>query len=395
MKFRKKMTVAMVAASGLIFSSTPAFANQINGSGATFAQPLIDVCKVEFTKDTGYTVNYTAGGSGKGRTDFANNLVDFAASDAVYTSGFPAHLEYAPVYAAPIAIFYNLPTVKEPINLSPETVAQIFGGEITKWNDPRIIEENQKVTIKTPVYKTKKEVVTVGGKKVTKTVPVLDKNGKPTVLRTITKTVDIKLPNTPITVYYRTDSSGTSEQFGKFLQGANAGENAGVWPKTASGTFANSTPQNISNFFNFQGASGSALVAAGVKGKVGGIGYGEVSWATDNKLPVANIKNAAGEFVAPTAAGTSAFLGGGTIQANGSVVTDYKKPITGAYSIGTASYGLVYPASAKKDPEKQKIVAAWHTYLLEQCAKKFPEKGYAQITGPLYDKAKEQIAKIK
>jgi len=203
------MAVAVLATSGLILSSAPAFAGAINGSGATFAQPLIDVCKVEFTKDTGHTVNYTAGGSGKGRTDFTNNLVDFAASDAVYTSGFPAHLEYAPVYAAPIAIFYNLPTVKQPINLSAETVAQIFGGEITKWNDPRIIEENQNVTIKTPVYKTKKEVVTVGGKKVTKTVPVLDKNGKPTVLRTITKTVNIPLPNTAITVYYRTDSSGT------------------------------------------------------------------------------------------------------------------------------------------------------------------------------------------
>jgi phosphate transport system substrate-binding protein len=395
MKFGNKLAVVALATSGLIISSTPAFANQINGSGATFAQPLIDVCKVEFTKDTGYTINYTAGGSGKGRTDFANNLVDFAASDAVYTSGFPAHLEYAPVYAAPIAIFYNLPTVKETIHLSPATLAQIFGGEITKWNDPQIVEENQKVTVKTPVYKTKKEVVTVGGKKVTKTVPALDKNGKPTVLKTITKTVDIQLPNTPITVYYRTDSSGTSEQFGKFLQGANAGANSGLWPKTASGTFANSTPTNISNFFNFQGASGSALVAAGVKGKVGGIGYGELSWATDNKLPTADIKNAAGEFVPPSAAGTSAFLGGGTIQANGSVVTDYKKEITGAYPIGTASYGLVYPASAKKDPEKQKIVAAWHTYLLEQCPKKFPEKGYAQITGPLYDKAKEQIAKIK
>ena len=313
----------------------------------------------------------------------------------LYTSGFPAHLEYAPVYAAPIAIFYNLPTVKEVINLSAETLAQIFSGEITKWNDPRIIEENQKVTIKTPVYRTKKEVVTVGGKKVTKTVPALNKNGKPKVIRTITRTVDIALPNTPITVYYRTDSSGTSEQFGKFLRGANAGENAGLWPKTASGTFSNMTPNNIANSFNFQGASGSALVAAGVKGKVGAIGYGEVSWATDNKLPSANIKNAAGEFVAPTAAGTSAFLGGGTILANGSVVTDYKKPITGAYSLGTASYGLVYPESAKKNAEKQKIVAAWHTYLLEQCPKKFPEKGYAQITGPLYDKAKAQIAKIK
>ena len=335
MKFRKKIAVAALATSALILTSVPAHAGSINGSGATFAQPLIDVCKVEFTKDTGHTVNYTAGGSGKGRTDFANNLVDFAASDAVYTSGFPAHLEYAPVYAAPIAIFYNLPTVKEPINISPETLAQIFGGEITKWNDPRIVEENQNVTIKTPIYKTKKEVVTVGGKKVTKTVPVLDKNGKPTVLRVNSKTVNINLPNQAITVYYRTDSSGTSEQFGKFLQGANAGKNAGVWPKTASGTFANSTPNNIANSFNFQGASGSALVAAGVKGKVGGIGYGELSWATDNKLPVASIKNAAGEFVAPSSAGTSAFLGGGTIQENGGLVADYEKSITGAYPIFT------------------------------------------------------------
>ena len=395
MKFRKKLAVAALATTGLILTSVPAYAGSINGSGATFAQPLIDVCKVEFTKDTGHTINYTAGGSGKGRTDFTNNLVDFAASDAVYTSGFPAHLEYAPVYAAPIAIFYNLPTVKEPINIGAETLAQIFGGEITKWNDPRIVEENQNVTIKTPVYKTKKEVVTVGGKKITKTVPALDKNGKPTVLRVNSKTVNITLPNQAITVYYRTDSSGTSEQFGKFLQGANAVKNPGVWPKTASGTFANSTPSNIANSFNFQGASGSALVAAGVKGKVGGIGYGEVSWATDNKLPVASIKNAAGEFVAPTSAGTSAFLGGGTIQANGGLVADYVKAITGAYPIGTASYGLVYPESAKKDAEKQKIVAAWHTYLLEECPKKFPEKGYVQITGPLYDKAKAQIAKIK
>ncbi len=85
MKLGKKVAIVAIAASSLIISSSPAFAGQINGSGATFAQPLIDVCKVEFTKDTGHTVNYTGGGSGKGRTDFTNNLVDFAASDAVYT----------------------------------------------------------------------------------------------------------------------------------------------------------------------------------------------------------------------------------------------------------------------------------------------------------------------
>ena len=394
MKLGKKAVVVAITASSLMISSSPAFAGQINGSGATFAQPLIDVCKVEFTKDTGHTVNYTAGGSGKGRTDFAKNLVDFAASDAVYTSGFPAHLEYAPVYAAPIAIFYNLPTVKEPIYLKASTIAQIFSGFITNWNDPIIARDNER-SVRKVTYKTKKQTTTVGGKKVTKTVPVLNKKGKPIIAKRTKQQINIDLPNQLITVYYRTDSSGTSEQFGKFLQGANAGADSRLWPKTASGTFSNMTPNNISTFFNFQGANGSALVAAGVKGKVGGIGYGEVSWATNNKLPVAYVENAAGEFIAPTAAGTSAFLGGGTIQANGSLTTDYKKKISGAYSMATASYGLVYPASANKDAEKQKIVAQWHTYLLEQCAKKFPEKGYAQITGALYDKAKQQIAKIK
>ena len=394
MKLGKKVAIVTITASSLILSSSPAFAAQINGSGATFAVPLIDACKVEFAKETGHTVNYTGGGSGKGRTDFTSNLVDFAASDAAYTSGFPAHLEYAPVYVAPISIFYNLPTVKEPIYLRGSTLAQIFSGYITNWNDKIIAADNER-TVKTVTYQTKKQTTTVGGKKVTKTVPVLDKKGKPVVKSTSEKTVNIDLPNQQITVYYRTDSSGTSENFAAYLKGVNAGANERLWPKTASGTFSNTTPNNISTFFNFQGVSGSALVAAGVKGKVGAIGYGEVSWATDNKLPSANVENAAGEFTAPTSAGTSAFIGAGTLNNNGTVAFDYKKPVSGAYSLGIVSYGLVYPEAAKKDAEKQKVVAQWHTYLLEQCPKKFPEKGYAQITGPLYDKAKAQIAKIK
>ena len=394
MKFSKKVAIAVVATSSLILSASPAFAGSINGSGASFALPLIDACKVEFTKDTGHTVNYPAGGSGKGRSDFAANLVDFAASDAVYTSGFPAHLEYAPVYAAGIAIGYNLPTVKTPIYLSPAVLAQIFSGEIQNWNDVRIRTVNDG-EVKVPVFATKKVTVKVGGKNTTQTVPVLDKAGKPKILRYNTVEANAKLPNLPITVYYRTDSSGTSEQFGKFLQGANAGPDANLWPKTASGTFSSMTPNPLSNFFNFQGASGSALLAAGVKSKVGAIGYAESAWFTSNNLGTALVQNWAKEFVAPTAAATSAFLGGGTIEANGSVTTPYQKAIPGGYPIGTASYGLVYPEAAKKDPEKQKIVAQWHTYLLEQCPKKFPELGYIQITGALYDKAKAQIAKIK
>ena len=161
---RKKLAVAVIAASALIGSSSPAFAATLNGSGATFAQPLIDACKVDFSKETGHTINYTGGGSGKGRTDFSGNLVNFAGSDTPYTSGEPAGLIYAPIYAAPVAVMYNLPTIKEAIYLSPSTIAQIFSGYITNWDDKLIAADNER-TVRTPIFKTVKKTVK-------------DKNGK-------------------------------------------------------------------------------------------------------------------------------------------------------------------------------------------------------------------------
>jgi phosphate transport system substrate-binding protein len=183
MKSRRSIAIGAIVTSFLLVGASPAFAGAINGSGATFAAPLIDSCKVDFAKDSGHTVNYTGGGSGKGRSDFTGNLVDFAGSDAPYSSGAPSNLIYAPVYAAPIAIMYNLPTVKEPIYLSPETIARIFSGSITKWNDP-IIRTVNNGTVKVPVFKTKKVTVKdKNGKNVSKTVPVLDKNGTPTITK--------------------------------------------------------------------------------------------------------------------------------------------------------------------------------------------------------------------
>ena len=390
---RKKLAVAVIAASALIASSSPAFAATLDGSGATFAQPLIDACKVDFNKDTGHTINYTGGGSGTGRTNFSNNIGAFAGSDTAYTSAEPAGIVYAPIYAAPVAVMYNLPTIKESIYLSPATIARIFSGYITNWDDKLIAADNER-TVKTPIFKTvKKTVKDKNGKNVVKTVPAVDKKGKPIIASYSEKVVNIDLPKLPITVWYRTDSSGTSGVFTAFLQGANAGANERLWPKASNNTFANATPNNISTFFNFQGGSGSAAVAAGVAGKAGAIGYGELSFATDNKLGVANVQNAAGEFAKPDAAGTSAFLGGGTINANGTVTVDYKKSIPGAYSLGTTSYALAY--SSGKDAATQKLVAEWFTYVLDKCPGKYPEKGFAQITGPLYDKAKSQIALIK
>ena len=390
---RKKLAIVAIAASSLFISTTPAFAGTtLNGSGATFALPLIDACKADYATASGNTINYPGGGSGKGRTDFSAGLVDFAGSDAPYSSGEPTNLIYAPIYAAPIAVMYNLPTVKEPIYLTPATVAKIFSGYITNWNDDAIAADNTR-TVKTPVYQTKKITTTNKGKKVTKTVPVLDKKGQAIVKSYNEKTVNIDLPNQAITVWYRADTSGSTENFGRFLKGANAGANERLWPKAQNQSFQLQTPNNVSTFFNFQSASGSAAVAAGVASKVGSVTYSELSFALANKLPVAYIQNANGEFAAPDAAGTSLFLGGGTINDNGTVSVDFAKKIPGAYPIGTTSYGLAYASG--KDAAKQAAVASWFTYVLEQCPTKYPEKGFAQITGPLATKAKEQIAKIK
>jgi len=393
MNSRKRLAIVAIATSALFISTTPAFAGTtLNGSGATFALPLIDACKADYATASGNSINYPGGGSGKGRTDFGAGLVDFAGSDAAYTVGAPDNFVYAPIYAAPIAVMYNLPTVKEPIYLTAPTLAKIFSGYITNWNDAAIAKDNER-TVKTPIYQTKKITTTNKGKKVTKTVPVTDASGKAVIKSYSTKTVNVDLPTQDITVWYRSESSGTSENFTRYLKLANDSTNSRLWPKTQNGTFVNATPTSISTFFNFQGASGSAAVAAGAAGKVGSIAYSELSFATDNKLPVANIENANGEFVAPTAAGTSIFLGGGTINADGTVTPDFNKKIPGAYSLGTTSYGLAYTSG--KDAAKQAAVASWFTYVLTECPKKYPEKGFALITGPIADKAKEQIAKIK
>jgi phosphate transport system substrate-binding protein len=390
---RKKLAIIAIAASSVILSTNPAFAGTtLNGSGATFALPLIDACKADYATASGNTINYPGGGSGKGRTDFAAGLVDFAGSDAPYSSGEPSNLIYAPIYAAPIAVMYNLPTVKEPIYLTPATIAKIFSGYITNWNDEAIAADNTRV-VKTPIFQTKTITTTNKGKKVTKTVPVLDKKGQAIVKSYSTKTVNIDLPNQAITVWYRADTSGSTENFGRFLKGANAGANERLWPKAQNQSFQLETPNNVSTFFNFQSASGSAAVAAGVASKVGSVTYSELSFAIANKLQVAYVQNAAGEFAAPDAAGTSLFLGGGTINDNGTVSVDFQKKIPGAYPIGTTSYGLAYASG--KDAAKQAAVASWFTYVLTQCPTKYPEKGFAQITGPRADKAKAQIAKIK
>lgn len=388
--------VVIITLSFLIIA-TPSYAAVISGSGATFASPLIDSCRIQFGTETGHLVNYSGGGSGKGRTDFSNRVVDFAGSDAPYNpvSAEPRGLVYAPIFAAPISLFYNLPGFDGSITLTADTIARIFSGEIQKWNDPAIVADSKRV-LREPIFETKQIKKTIVDKKtnkkrvVTRTVTALDSQGKPKISGYKTSEVVATLPSTQIQVWYRSDSSGTSENFANYLR--NSVSRTELWPKAATGTFANTTPKSLLNFFNFQGASGSAAVAAGVVRNPGAIGYGELSFATDNKLPVISIVNGAGEASEPSSAGTSAFLGAATLNSNGTVTYDYKTKLSGAYPLGTVSYGLASTSYGTKAIAN--TVKEWFTYVLEKCPTSFPEKGYSQITGKLKELAISQIKLI-
>ena len=125
----------------------------------------------------------------------------------------------------------------------------------------------------------------------------------------------------------------------------------------------------------------------------GAITYAESNYAKQNGLPVAKIKNNAGNYTAPDAAGVSAFLGSATTNANGTLTLDYKTTNPAAYELGTTSYALV--STSYKDPAKGAAVKGLMTYVLNECPKKFPETEFAVISGTLKTFNEAQIAKIK
>jgi len=390
-----KKSLAIFASAAILSSlmAIPAQAKDVKltGGGATFAAPLLDKCKGEFATATGDSFTYASLGSGAGRSGWDKGDYDFAWTDTPHASPKDANTIHVPVTAAPVAVIYNVPGVDEQINLTPEILAEIFSRKITMWNDPKIKKENNK-TIKTPVFKTQKVKTKVKGKTVTKTVIAVDKKGQPVVGSYKTETVEIDFPKLPIVVVYRSDSSGTSGVFTNYL----AARANSIWTKAGNNDFAASFPGQINDAANFgalQGAKGSEPPVPLTARIAGAITYAESNYAKQNNLPVAKIKNNAGNYTAPDAAGVSAFLGSAKTNANGTLTLDYKTTNPAAYELGTTSYALV--STAYKDAAKGEAVKGLMTYVLNECPKKFPETEFAVITGTLKAFNEAQIAKIK
>ncbi|MBL7496201.1 phosphate ABC transporter substrate-binding protein PstS [Frankia sp. CNm7] len=268
----------------------------INGSGSSAQKNAMDewVTAYEVTCP-GADINYQATSSGAGRQAFINRQVDFAGSDSAIkddqetsaaarcTGGTVVDL---PMVVGPVAIVYNLSGVNS-LKLSPSTIARIFSGAVTRWNDPAITAEN----------------------------------------------AGVSLPDVAIASVHRSDSSGTTDNFTKFLTGAGGAD----W------TFGSGSDWKAPGG---RGAQGSEGLTATVKSTEGAIGYVELSYAENAGLSAVAVRNAAGEYVDVSSDAASKGLSSAKIGEGADLVLtfDYTTATPGAYPVYLVSYEIVCTA---------------------------------------------------
>jgi phosphate transport system substrate-binding protein len=388
MKLSRVVKSAVAALSLSLVMAVPAQAVDLVGSGASFPDGLIQGCKAGFTASGSNSYQYNVSSSGGGQTDAKVGKGNFWFSDGIFTTalGKPSTMIHLPIVAGPVAIAYNLPgNAGKTLSLSADTIAGIFAGTITKWNDPAIVKDSNR-TVNRVTYRTKNGVV------------VKDAKGQPVVLRKWTETIRFTLPARNIKVVYRADDSGTTENFVNYLKGATTAD-AG-WTKGKSFVTAfKGTGGNIdgsANLGRYIGRQKSAGVAVEVAKTLDSITYVETSFAKDNNLRVADVYNASGTLVGPNTAGAvGAFLGSAAAGAEeGTYAFDYKTKDAGAYPISIVSYMI---ADTKYDSASTAAaVKALANFILSPaCADTVGGKlGFAVITGKGKEVADKQIAKI-
>ena len=236
-KKSRAIKVALIALSFGLIAASPALAVDLQGSGASFPANLIEGCKAGYAASGSNTYTYAASSSGTGQANSDKSIGDFWMSDGAYTAATKrASLIHVPLVAAPIAILYNLPgsAQRTPLTLSANTVAGIFAGQILYWDDPKIAADTNR-TVTTTTYK-----------KDANGNPVKDKKGNLLPPTTKTTTYRLTLPHQKITVIYRADSSGTSENFTNYLNKSAST----VWTKAKNKVFKDSFPGDINSMDN-------------------------------------------------------------------------------------------------------------------------------------------------
>ena len=352
MRFNTFTKAAVIAVAAAVAITPSAFAVNLTGTGASSVSGFIEKCKVAYQNDTKDVFTYTSASSGTGQTAINAGTTDIGYSDGVNTAA-PATVFHIPAAIWPVAISYNLNnSASKPLQLSVSTVAKIFSGQITMWNDPAITADNARVR-EIPIYETK------GGK------PVLDKDGAPKVKSYRKLTIPFTLPNKPITVLYRSGTSGTTENFTKALNGAVPT----VWTKAGNSSFTTANSLDISTRAGqFQAYATSATIAAANAKIKYSITYVEASFVASNAgLKSAMIINGAGKTVAPDALGAGAMFAAADFnETTGIVSWKYATTAAAAYPFTAPTYAMV---KTNYGADKAAAVKRQVEYLAFDCIK--------------------------
>jgi phosphate transport system substrate-binding protein len=271
----------------------------ITGAGSSFDYPAFTKWFEAYGKvDSSVSFNYQSIGSGAGQKQLLNQTVDFGASDAPMTDESMATVKgkilHVPIVAGGVAVIYNLPGDAK-IKLDGDTLAAIYLGNISKWNDPKIAALNS----------------------------------------------GVNLPDLAIVPVHRADGSGTSFIFTDYLSSVNP-----AWADSVGKGSAVKWPAGIG-----LAAKGSEGVAGQVKQISGAIGYAELAYADQNKITYADMKNSTGNFVSPSPDSVSAAL------ATAKIPDDFRFSMVNApgeksYPISGPSWVLVYQTTKKSDHAK-------------------------------------------
>jgi phosphate transport system substrate-binding protein len=324
----------------LAFCSTGlAKETELIGAGATFPYPLYSKMFDVYNKEYGVKVNYQAIGSGGGIRQLINKTVDFGGSDAIMSdqdmkeaAGTILHI---PTSAGAVVITYNL-TGDPGLKFTPDIIADIFLGKINRWNDPRLSALNP----------------------------------------------GMKLPDMAVTVVHRSDGSGTTFIFSDYLSKVSP-----EWKeKVGKGTSLN-WPTGL-------GGKGNPGVAGLVKQTPGSIGYVELIYALQNKMPYGAVKNKKGKFVMATIASTS-------LAADTDLPDDMRVSLTdtdaaGGYPISGFTWILVYKEQnyGERSEEKAKELVKLLWWMTHEGQKQAEPLHYAPLSKTAVEKAEKLIKSI-
>lgn len=279
---------------------------RLQGAGATFPNPLYQKWISEYGKQhANIKIDYQSIGSGGGIKQIQARTVDFGATDAPMTDaelkGSPAELIHIPTVLGAVVITYNLAGMTKPLRFSSDVIADIFLGKITKWNDARIKADN----------------------------------------------ADANLPAADITVVHRAESSGTSFVFTDYLSKVSA-----EWKQKVGADKSPTWPAG-------QGGKGNEGVTGQIKQQPNTIGYVELAYATQNKLPVALIKNSAGNFVEASIDNVTAAAGTASSTPDDLRVSITNATGANAYPISSYTYILAYKNQTDETKGKAVVEFLW------------------------------------